>query len=289
MRLRPSILAFGIIATFCSFISLYSFFLSKPRSRQQSLSQNKPSAPSLLSAMVTPASATDTDISPFPPNFIFGTATSAYQIEGAASEGGRGPSIWDDFSHTPGKVARNDTGDVACDHYHRYLEDVQLLRSLGAQSYRFSIAWPRILPLGTRGAVNPEGVRFYSDLIDALLAAGVTPVVTLYHWDLPSAVHRDTGGWADPRGGVAAEFSEYARVCFREFGGRVKEWITLNEPWCSSLLGYVVGEHAPGKTDVPGVDPYWASHNLLRAHAAAVGVYRREFVGEQGGLSLIHI
>lgn len=235
------------------------------------------------SSLDKPGSVTNADTAPFPPNFIFGTATASYQIEGAASEGGRAPSIWDDFSHTPGKVAGNDTGDVACDHYHRYLDDVRLLQGLGAQSYRFSIAWPRILPHGVGGGVNAAGVRFYSRLIDALLAAGITPVATLYHWDLPSAVHAQTGGWAEPRGAVAAEFAEYSRVCFREFGGRVKVWITLNEPWCSSLLGYVVGEHAPGKTDAPGVDPYWAGHNLLRAHAAAVTVYRAEFGKEQKG------
>lgn len=242
------------------------------------LTMGNPSASPHLAGSVTSA-----DTAPFPPHFVFGTATAAYQIEGAAAEGGRAPSIWDDFSHTPNKTARGDTGDVACDHYHRFRDDVALLSSLGAQSYRFSIAWPRILPRGTRGGVNPAGVKFYSDLIDSLLAAGIAPVVTLYHWDLPSAVHADTGGWADPRGGVAGEFAAYARVCFKELGGRVKEWITLNEPWCSSLLGYGNGEHAPGAADKPGVDPYWASHNLLRAHAAAVAVYRAEFVADQKG------
>lgn len=219
----------------------------------------------------------------FPDDFIFGTATAAYQIEGAAAEGGRAPSIWDDFSHTTGKVVDGDTGDVACDHYHLFESDVKLVASLGTSAYRFSVSWPRILPRGVAGGLNQEGVDFYKRLLVALKAAGVEPVVTLYHWDLPSAVHNATGGWADPRGTVAEEFAEYARICFQEFGGDVKQWITLNEPWCSSLLGYVTGEHAPGNTDSPGVEPYRAAHNLLRAHAAAVKVYRADFQKEQEG------
>lgn len=219
----------------------------------------------------------------FPDSFVFGTATAAYQIEGAASEGGRTPSIWDEFSHTEGKVVNGDTGDTACDHYHLFEDDVKLVADLGTKAYRFSISWPRILPNGTAGGVNRDGVQFYKRLLAALKAVGVEPVVTLYHWDLPLSVHASTGGWADVGGGVADEFAEYARICFEEFGGDVKQWITLNEPWCSSLLGYVTGEHAPGKTDAPGVDPYRAAHNLLRSHAAAVQVYRDDYQKQQNG------
>lgn len=219
----------------------------------------------------------------FPESFVFGTATAAYQIEGAAGEGGRTPSIWDVFSHTEGKVANGDTGDVACDHYHLFEDDVKLVADLGTKAYRFSISWPRILPNGSAGGVNEEGVQFYKRLLAALKTVGVEPVVTLYHWDLPSSVHASTGGWADPGGAVSHEFAEYARVCFEEFGDDVKQWITLNEPWCSSILGYVTGEHAPGKSDAGGVDPYRAAHNLLRAHASAVQVYRKQYQKEQRG------
>lgn len=228
-----------------------------------------------------PMAGSDTD--PFPEAFVFGTATAAYQIEGAANEGGRGSSIWDVFSKTPGKVAHGENGDVACDHYHRYKQDVQLIKNLGTRSYRFSIAWPRILPDGVKGGVNKEGVQFYSSLIDELIANGIEPMVTLYHWDLPTSVHDSTGGWASKHGEVATEFEAYARVCFKEFGNRVRQWITLNEPWCSSLLAFGTGEHAPGKTDNAGVDPYRAAHNLLRAHAKAVHVYRSEFAASQKG------
>lgn len=219
----------------------------------------------------------------FPPSFAWGTATASYQIEGASSTH-RAPSIWDRFSHTPGNVVHNDTGDVACDHYHRFRDDVALIASLRASHYRFSIAWPRIQAFDDAGAAsdNPDGIRFYNELIDELIAAGITPVGTLYHWDLPTAVHDGTGGWAGD-GAVVQRFEEYVRVCFRGFGDRVKHWITLNEPWCSAVLGYEVGEHAPGDTSAPGVKVYRAGHNLLLAHAHAVKVYRREFAAEQGG------
>lgn len=217
-----------------------------------------------------------------PPDFWWGTATAAYQIEGATAEGHRSPSIWDRFCKEPGKIRNNDTGDVACDHYHRYREDVQLIKALGTKYYRFSIAWPRILPEGTRGSPNKDGIIFYSSLIDELLNNGITPIATLYHWDLPVSVDNATGGWAGD-GSVADEFAAYARICFDNFGGRIGWWITLNEPWCSSYLGYGTGEHAPGKKDAPGVDPYRAAHNLLRAHAKAVRIYRSEFQPLQNG------
>jgi beta-glucosidase/6-phospho-beta-glucosidase/beta-galactosidase len=219
----------------------------------------------------------------FPHGFKWGTATASYQIEGAADEDGRSPSIWDVFSKTPGAVKNGDTGDVACDHYHRFKQDVQLLSSLGTKNYRFSISWGRILPSGRSGTPNEPGIRFYSNLVDELLAAGIEPVVTLMHWDIPACVDAATGGgWAGD-GSVVDEFGAYADVVFARLGDRVKTWITINEPWCCAWLGYVNGHHAPGKSDAPGVDPYVAGHNLLRSHARAVRVYRERYAETQKG------
>lgn len=214
----------------------------------------------------------------FPDDFIWGSATSSYQIEGGWLEGGKGLSIWDAFVHTPGKVANGDTGDVACDHYHRMQEDVGLMADMGLSAYRFSIAWPRILPAGY-GAPNPEGLQFYSDLIDTLLDHDITPWVTLYHWDLPLALQMEYDGWLNPK--IADLFAEYAAVCFEHFGDRVKHWITLNEPWVVAILGYGQGVFAPGRVSTS--EPYLAAHQLLRAHAKAVDVYRRDFQPEQRG------
>ncbi|WP_027878487.1 GH1 family beta-glucosidase [Meiothermus cerbereus] len=218
--------------------------------------------------------------SDFPQDFIWGTATSSYQIEGAVSEDGRGLSIWDTFSHTPGKVKGGDNGDVACDHYHRYPEDIALMKELGVNAYRFSLAWPRILPLG-RGTVNPKGLDFYSRLVDTLLARGITPWVTLYHWDLPQALE-DQGGW--PERETAYAFAEYTDVVTRHLGDRVKHWITLNEPWCSAYLGYHIGVHAPGRQDLNL--SVRASHHLLLAHGLAVPVIRQNVPGAQVGITL---
>lgn len=200
----------------------------------------------------------------FPDRFVWGVATSAYQIEGAVAEDGRGPSIWDTFSHTPGKVVGGDTGDVAADHYHRYVGDVRLMADLGVTSYRFSVAWPRILPSGS-GAVNRAGLDFYSRLVDELLNHGITPALTLYHWDLPQAL-QDQGGWTNRA--TAQRFAEYAVVVARELGDRVNFWITLNEPWCAAFLGYGAGVHAPGHTD--SAEALTAAHHLLLAHGLAV-------------------
>jgi beta-glucosidase len=216
----------------------------------------------------------------FPKGFLWGTATASYQIEGAVSEDGRGESIWDRFSHTPGKILNGDTGDVADDHYHRYLEDVRLMRSLGLQTYRFSIAWPRIMPAGG-GAVNQKGVDFYSRLIDALLAANIKPVPTLYHWDLPQVLE-DRGGW--PSVDTARYFADYATACFEAFGDRVNTWITLNEPWCSAHLGYVSGDHAPGLKDQKL--GFKAAHTLLYAHGLAVQRFRDILPGKRIGITL---
>ncbi|MFD0775574.1 family 1 glycosylhydrolase, partial [Streptomonospora algeriensis] len=198
-----------------------------------------------------------------PPEFLFGTATASYQIEGAVHEGGRGPSIWDTYSHTPGAVDRGETGDVACDHYHRYREDVGLLRELGVDAYRFSIAWPRIQPAGS-GPPNPEGLAFYDRLVDELLAAGVAPVATLYHWDLPQALE-DEGGWRVRA--TAERFAEYARIVADRLGDRVTRWITLNEPFCAAFIGHSIGRHAPGTCE--GTPALATAHNLLLAHGLA--------------------
>jgi beta-glucosidase len=212
----------------------------------------------------------------FPPGFVLGAATAAYQIEGAAAEDGRGPSVWDTYSHTPGRVDGGDTGDVACDHYHRYPEDVALLRDLGVDSYRFSIAWPRIRPTG-RGPVNPKGLDFYSRLVDELLAAGIEPAATLYHWDLPQALE-DEGGWRVRA--TAEAFAEYTATVAEHLGDRVPRWITLNEPWCSAFLGYSVGRHAPGAQE--GTGALAAAHHLLVGHGLAVQALRAAGVREVG-------
>ncbi|KAE9342817.1 Beta-glucosidase 4 [Phytophthora fragariae] len=217
----------------------------------------------------------------FPDGFMWGTATASYQVEGALSEGGRGDSIWDAFSRTPGKVVNGDTGEKAVDHYHRYKEDVQLMKKMGLKAYRLSIAWPRIIPAGV-GKVNEEGVEFYNKLIDELLANGITPLVTLYHWDLPLALQTEYDGWLGGKF-IQDAFAQYARVCFQRFGDRVKNWLTLNEPWCSAFLGYGIGIHAPGRKCKPQTEVYLSAHNLLLAHARAVEAYRNEFQAVQKG------
>ena len=215
----------------------------------------------------------------FPKDFLWGTATSAFQIEGAANKDGKGPSIWDAFCQIPGKVDSNDTGDLACDHYHKMKEDVQLMKNLGLQAYRFSIAWPRILPNGRADKINEKGIQFYSDLIDELLANDIEPWVTLYHWDMPLALEFENDGWLGDD--ISDLFADYARVCYQHFGDRVKNWITINEPWVITVLGYGMGLFAPGR--VSNAEPYQAGHNVLLAHAKAVDVYRKEFQTNQKG------
>ncbi len=219
--------------------------------------------------------------SDFPDDFIFGTATAAYQVEGATTEGGRGVSIWDTFARQPGAIADGQTGDVADDHYHRFEEDVALMASLGVDAYRFSIAWPRIQPTGT-GPANADGIAFYRRLAESLRANGITPYATLYHWDLPQALE-DDGGWLNRD--TADHFAEYARLVVSELGDVVQHWITLNEPWCSSLLGYASGEHAPGRQ--LGSQAARAVHHLLLGHGRAVPLMR-EAAGPQAevGISL---
>ena len=205
----------------------------------------------------------------FPGDFVWGAATSSYQIEGAWNEDGKGESIWDRFSHTPGKIEDGSTGDVACDHYHRWREDVGLMKEMGLHAYRFSIAWPRVLPEG-RGRANPAGLDFYSRLVDALLEVEIEPFVTLYHWALPQVL-QDQGGW--PARASAEAFVEYADLVSRRLGDRVKYWMTFNEPFVSALIGYLEGRHAPGHTDLD--EALAAAHHLLLAHGWAVPVIRR--------------
>jgi beta-glucosidase len=221
-----------------------------------------------------------THIASFPKGFVWGAATASYQIEGAWQADGKGESIWDRFCHTPGKIEQSDTGDLACDHYHRWREDVAILKEMGVNAYRFSIAWPRLLPAG-RGAVNPAGISFYDRLVDALLEAGITPFITLYHWDLPQAL-QEMGGW--PERSITAAFCEYAELASRSLGDRVKHWVTLNEPYVSALLGYYEGVHAPGIQD--RVQALAAAHHLLLAHGQAVLLIRANSPGADVGIVL---
>lgn len=212
----------------------------------------------------------------FPESFIWGVATASYQIEGGAHEEGRGESIWDRFARQPGKVYKQQNGEIACDHFHRYPEDVQLIADLGVQSYRFSFAWPRLFP--EEGKFNPEGLEFYKRLLDELEAKGITPAATIYHWDLPTWL-QDKGGWTNRE--TVDHFVTYAKVLFEAFGSRIKAWITHNEPWCAAFLGYAIGVHAPGHTDWN--EALIASHHLLLSHGKVVEAYRSmELDGEIG-------
>ncbi|KAJ7563891.1 hypothetical protein O6H91_03G129100 [Diphasiastrum complanatum] len=225
----------------------------------------------------------------FPQHFVFGTATSAYQVEGAVKEGGRGRSVWDTFSYTPGKIADGSNGDIAVDQYHRYQEDVNLIAGMGFDAYRFSIAWPRIIPDGLTKEANKEGIAYYNRLINSLISQGIEPYATLYHWDLPQALQDSFGGWISRD--IVKHFVAYAEVCFAAFGDRVKNWITLNEPHQFSVNGYGTGNHAPGRCSQRSIspagnsstEPYLAAHHALLAHAGAVSVYRKNFQAKQGG------
>ncbi|WP_327392240.1 MULTISPECIES: GH1 family beta-glucosidase [unclassified Streptomyces] len=218
----------------------------------------------------------------FPRGFLWGTATAAYQVEGAADEDGRTPSIWDTFAHTPGKVHGGDTGDLACDHYHRFREDVALMGALGLTAYRFSVSWPRVQPSG-RGKADQRGLDFYRALTDELLSHGITPFLTLYHWDLPQALEQGPGGgW--PARETAYRFAEYAHLVAEALGDRVQQWTTLNEPWCSAFLGYGSGVHAPGRTDP--VAALHAAHHLNLGHGLAAQAVRAAVPGAQLMVSL---
>ncbi|KAM0230895.1 hypothetical protein ACHAPO_008951 [Fusarium lateritium] len=245
-----------------------------------------------------------------PADFEWGFATASYQIEGGVKDGGRGPSIWDIFTHLEPSRTNGDNGDIACDHYHRYEEDLDLLARYGAKAYRFSLSWSRIIPLGGRhDPVNEEGIAFYNKIIDGLISRGITPWITLYHWDLPLALQDRYGGWLDEESQL--DFEHYARLCYTRFGDRVKNWITFNEPWVVSIKvstsnripkhvaladiyrrqGYSLGCFAPGRSSTnPDCDagdsttePWIVAHNLILAHARAAKLYNKEFKSEEAG------
>ncbi|MBV8503477.1 MAG: beta-glucosidase [Paucibacter sp.] len=216
----------------------------------------------------------------FPSDFRWGVSTSSFQIEGAGQEDGRGESIWDRFCTEPGRIRDGSNGLVACDHYHRWPQDLDLAQSLGVNAYRFSIAWPRILPQG-RGQVNPKGLEFYDRLVDGMLARGLQPWATLYHWDLPQAL-QEHGGWKNRE--TVAAYLEYTDVITRRLGDRVKHWITHNEPWCSCIMGYYEGVHAPGETNLAGA--LQANHHVLLSHGHAIAVIRANSAGAEVGITL---
>jgi beta-galactosidase len=213
----------------------------------------------------------------FPDGFTWGAATSAYQIEGAHDKDGKGPSIWDAFCTVPNRIHQNDDGITAIDHYHKFKEDVALMKSLGFKAYRFSIAWPRVMPEG-KGAVNEKGIEFYNKLIDELLANDIEPWVTLYHWDLPLALQMEEDGWTNPK--IIEYFKDYADLCFERFGDRVKHWSTFNEPWVITVLGYGLGAFAPGRKSE--AEAYLAAHHILLSHAHAVQLYRSQYTHQNG-------
>ncbi|GAA1833076.1 GH1 family beta-glucosidase [Luedemannella flava] len=231
-------------------------------------------------ALLAAGAPSPTGLRVFPEGFLFGAATAAYQIEGAVAEGGRTPSIWDTFSITPGRVVGGHSGAVATDHYHRYRDDVATMARLGLNSYRFSISWSRVQPDGA-GPANPAGLDFYRRLVDELLENGILPWVTLYHWDLPQPLE-DAGGW--PARDTAARFAEYAALVHRVLGDRVRNWTTLNEPWCSSLLGYANGHHAPGRTEPDAAVA--AVHHLLLGHGLATQAIRAQEPGAEVGCTV---
>lgn len=225
---------------------------------------------------------------PLPSDFSWGVATAAYQIEGGFQEDGKGPSIWDTFAHLEPSRTNGENGDVACDHYHRYADDVALMSSYGAEVYRFSICWSRIIPLGGRNdPVNEAGIAFYSRLLDSLEASGIEPVVTLYHWDLPEELHRRYRGFLRTDE-FRADFTRYADVCFARFGDRVKKWITFNEPYIISIFGYHNGVNAPGRSSKSNegnseTEPWVVGHSLILAHADAVELYTNRYRDQQNG------
>ncbi|KAF2454598.1 beta-glucosidase [Lineolata rhizophorae] len=226
-----------------------------------------------------------------PKDFLWGFATASYQIEGAPHEDGRGDSIWDTYCRIPGKIADGSSGDVACDSYHRTAEDIALLKECGARAYRFSISWSRVIPLGGRNdPVNEKGLQYYVKLVDDLIAAGIEPMITLYHWDCPAELDKRYGSMLNKEEFVK-DYANFARVMFKAMGSKVKYWITFNEPWCSSILGYSTGLFAPGhtsdRTKSPVGDssrePWIVGHTLLLCHGTAVKIYREEFKAKDGG------
>ncbi|KAF7809051.1 beta-glucosidase 40 [Senna tora] len=229
----------------------------------------------------------------FPKGFVFGTAAAAFQYEGAVKEDGRGPSVWDTFSRIPGKIADGSNADVAVDQYHRYEEDIELMKDMGMDAYRFSISWSRIFPNGS-GQINHAGIDHYNKLINALLSKGVEPYVTLYHWDLPQALEDKYKGWLSPT--IIRDFSTYAETCFEKFGDRVKHWITFNEPHNVALMGYDLGFDAPGRCSIllhqlckegnSATEPYIVAHNMLLSHALVADLYRKKYKKQGGSIGI---
>ncbi|KAJ0960987.1 hypothetical protein J5N97_001022 [Dioscorea zingiberensis] len=217
------------------------------------------------------------DVSQFPPSFLFGTATSSYQVEGAFLEGNKSLSNWDVFTHLGGKIKDGSNGDVSADHYHNYIEDIELMHSLGVNSYRFSISWSRVLPRGQFGEINSMGIQFYNNLINNLVARGIQPFVTLSHYDIPQELEDRYGAWLTDE--IQKDFGHFAEVCFKAFGDRVKYWSTLNEPNIMVRSSYQVGEYPPGLH----TDPFGAAHNMILAHATAVNIYKKKYQVKQGG------
>lgn len=217
----------------------------------------------------------------FPPDFVFGVSTSSFQIEGGVKEGGRGPSVWDVFSHTQGKIVDGSNADVTVDFYHRYKEDIDLIAELGFKAYRFSISWPRIFPDGLGTKVNEEGISFYNNVIDGLLEKGIEPYVTLHHWDLPLNLHESMGGWLNKH--IVDYFAIFADTCFARFGDRVKTWTTINEPMHIAVGGYDTGTSAPGRCENSSTETYLAAHHMILAHAAVVSLYQTKYKDKQGG------
>ena len=222
----------------------------------------------------------ESELVKFPSNFIWGAATASYQIEGATTEDGRSECIWDRYAATPGMVVNGESGAVACDHYHRWPQDIELMKNLGLQAYRFSVAWPRVIPTG-RGAVNQKGLDFYDKLVDGLLEAGIQPYATLYHWDLPQIL-QDQGGW--PNRDTAYAFAEYTEAVVKRLGDRIKGWITHNEPWCVAFLGNSIGRHAPGLHDYQKA--LETVHHLLLGHGLAVPIIRQYAPQAEVGITL---
>ncbi|XP_024992523.1 beta-glucosidase 12-like [Cynara cardunculus var. scolymus] len=230
----------------------------------------------------------------FPSDFVFGAASAAYQYEGAAFEGGKGPSIWDTFSHQfSGKIINGDNGDVADDFYHRYKDDVKLMDDIGLDAFRFSISWARVIPSGKlSGGVNKEGVAFYNNVINELLSKGIKPFVTIYHWDLPQALQDEYGGFLHPQ--IMKDFQDFAELCFKEFGDRVKHWITMNEPYVFIVNGYEMGALAPGRCSSwmnnscpagnSATEPYIVAHYMLLCHALTVKLYKQKYQASQKGV-----
>ncbi|KAM0871665.1 hypothetical protein ACQ4PT_039236 [Festuca glaucescens] len=251
-----------------------------------------PKAASLwpLLVLFSCASAIHRSQFPPPPDFLFGTSTSAYQIEGAYLEGKKGLSNWDVYTHKQGTIKDGSNGDVAADHYHRYMEDIELMHSLGVNSYRFSIAWTRILPRGRFGDVNPDGVAFYNAIIDALVQKGIQPFVTIFHYDIPHELEERYGAWLSPE--IQKDFGYFAEVCFKMFGDRVKFWVTMNEPNLLAKFSYMDGWYPPGRCSKPfgkcaygnsSIEPYIAGHNMILSHVNAVSIYRKNYQEKQGG------